>query len=99
MHFQTSYTTGPSAVLWNAPTGQTDAHAGFSQCMHNLRMKWSFSVRTTVNLCSDCLASAAMESSYGRPLCSAHALSHNLQPIQSVASYRIALLIHAPYRE
>jgi len=34
IHFHTSYTTGPSFVLWKAPTGHADAQAGRSQCMH-----------------------------------------------------------------
>src|SRR6266853_855607 len=59
MHFQTSYTTGPSFVLWNAPTGQAEAQAGCSQCMHRRRMNLSSLVITTVYLCSDCTGSAA----------------------------------------
>jgi hypothetical protein len=86
MHFHTSYTTGPSLVLWNAPTGQADAHAGCSQCMHSRRMNLSSLLRTTVYLCSDCTDSAAILSSYGSLFCSAQACSHCLQPMHMVAS-------------
>ena len=33
-HFDASYTTGPSSVLVNAPTGQALAQLGVAQCMH-----------------------------------------------------------------
>src|SRR3954467_5959683 len=91
MHFHTSYTTGPSFVLWKAPTGQTEAHAGFSQCMHRRRMNLSACVRTAVNLWAEGTSSAAIESLYGRLFCVAQACSHCLHPIQRVASYKSAL--------
>ena len=50
------------AVFWNAPTGHTETQLGSSQFMHSARMNLSSLVRTTVNLCSDCLDSAAMAS-------------------------------------
>src|SRR5450631_441451 len=93
IHFQTSYTTGPSVVLWKAPTGHTDAHAGCSQCMHSRRMNLSSLARTTVYLCSDCTDSAATWSSYGSLFCCAQAPSHCLQPMHIVASYSRASLM------
>jgi hypothetical protein len=39
MHLSASYTTGPSAVFVNAPTGQTDAQVGSLQCMQSFRLK------------------------------------------------------------
>src|ERR1017187_6956079 len=93
MHFQTSYTTGPSVVLWRAPTGQTDAHAGFSQCMQRRRMNLSSLVRTTEYLWADCTRSAATAASEGSLFCCAQAPSHCLQPMHIVASYRMALLM------
>src|ERR1017187_2521044 len=93
IHFQTSYTTGPSFVLWKAPTGQTDAQAGCSQCMQSRRMNLSSLVMTTVYLCSDCTDSAATLSLYGSLFCCAQALSHCLQPMHIVASYSRALLM------
>src|SRR5208283_1615139 len=93
MHFQTSYTTGPSFVLWKAPTGHADAQAGFSQCMHSRRMNLSSLVRTTVYLCADCTGSAATLSSYGSLFCCAQPASHCLQPMHIVASYSRALLM------
>ena len=39
MHRVSSYTTGPAAVFWNAPTGQAETQLGTSQCMHNRRTK------------------------------------------------------------
>ena len=51
--------TGPAAVLRSAPTGHTEAHAGSAQFMHSRLMNLSPLVRTTVNLCSDWISSAA----------------------------------------
>src|SRR5271169_380875 len=61
--------------------------------MHRRRMNLSSLVRTTVYLCADCTDSAATASLYGSLLRSAHPCSQALQPIQSVASYKMALLI------
>src|SRR5208337_3737657 len=58
-----SYVTGPSAVFFSAPTGQTEAQAGSSQFMHKRRMNLSSLVRTTVYLCADVTSSAAIRSS------------------------------------
>jgi hypothetical protein len=39
MHLSASYTTGPREVFSIAPTGQTEAHAGWAQFMHSRRLK------------------------------------------------------------
>src|SRR5512146_284160 len=96
MHLPASYTTGPAAVFFNAPTGQTEAQAGSWQCMQRRRRNLSPRVMTVVNLWSEVTSSAAMWSSYGSLFCCAHPASHCLQPIQRVASYKSALLIDSP---
>ena len=93
MQRSASYVTGPAAVLRNAPTGHTEAHAGSSQFMHSRRMNFSPLVSTTVYLCSDCRCSAATVSSYCSLFSVAHACSHCLHPMHMVESYSSALLI------
>src|SRR3954453_10445794 len=91
MHLSASYTTGPSAVFWSAPTGQTEAQAGCAQFMQSRRLKPSPCVSMAVSLCAEIFSSAAIFSLYGMPQRSAQAPSHALQPTHRVLSYRMAL--------
>src|SRR5271157_948054 len=96
MHLDASYTTGPSAVFSNAPTGQTEAHAGCRQFMHSRRLNLSPCVSMAVSLWAEIFSSAATLSLYGRPQRSAQAPSQALHPMQRVLSYRIAFGISGP---
>jgi hypothetical protein len=86
MHLSASYVTGPRAVFCSAPTGQTEAHAGFSQFMHSRRLKRSPWVSIVVSFRAEIFSSAAIVSLYGMPQRSAQALSQARQPTQSVLS-------------
>src|ERR1700683_132877 len=93
MHLSASYTTGPSAVLVKAPTGQTEAQVGSLQCMHSFRLKRSPKTRIVVSLWADNFSSFAILSLYANPHLAAQAFSHSRQPTQRVLSYRMALAI------
>ena len=56
-------------------------------------MNLSPRVTMQVSLCADCCSSAAMASSYGSLFWLAQACSHCLHPMQTVESYKSALLI------
>src|ERR1700757_5081113 len=53
MHLFSSYTTGPAAVFWKAPTGQAETQLGTLQCMHISRAKRGPRRLTTENVLSE----------------------------------------------
>src|SRR5512140_3336222 len=97
MHREASYVTGPVGSFTIAWTGQAEAHAGATQCMHwRLTYRSSpFSVAkrfTTVKVCVAVsrvwLNTASPSAGAGSSLASAHAASHPRQPTQRVVSTR-----------
>src|SRR5581483_1918435 len=85
-----SMTTGPSAYLVIASTGQTAAHIGKSQCMQLLRPQTGDRPSSTGG---SIVIQVLSESSYsdvrGRSFQSLHACTHCRQPMHAVASNRI----------
>ncbi len=91
MQRDSSYTTGPLAVLRKAPTRQTEAQVGSSQCMQSLRTNRPPRDWTTVKARSERSASVRSVSGAGSALRSAQASAQAPQPMQSVVSIRSPL--------
>src|SRR5208337_5680843 len=93
MHLPALYSTGPSADLPIAPTGQAEAQAGSSQCMQILRTNLSPRVSTTVKAVSERVGSG----SGLNPWSCLHAVSQLRHPMQRLISMSVAFLVAMAY--
>src|SRR6266508_2878604 len=89
MHLFSSYTTGPAAVFWNAPTGQAETQLGTLQCMHIFRAKRGPRRLTTENVLSERVSDRTSSDVRGSLLRSLQAREQAPHPMQRVVSRRI----------
>src|SRR5512132_3470944 len=89
MHLVSSYTTGPAAVFWNAPTGQAETQLGTLQCMHIFLAKRGPRRLTTENVLSERVSDRTSSDVRGSLLRSLQAREQAPHPMQRVVSRRI----------
>src|SRR6266508_4576591 len=89
MHLFSSYTTGPAAVFWKAPTGQAETQLGTLQCMHIFRAKRGPRRLTTENVLSERVSDRTSSEVRGSLLRSLQAREQAPHPMQRVVSRRI----------
>src|SRR5512142_2869401 len=89
MHLLPSYRTAPCAVFLIPPTGQTEAHAGSSQCMHMRRT--NLPSRSWMTVKAVAFSSVSVRS--GKLWTCLQAASQARQPTHLVMSMSNALLV------